>query len=95
MITEKTVDELITNLHNSINALEEAGKSTKDVAVRLPWQEYDKMLCDLKMWFAKVERLKEEIVNYDEFILCANGQKGIHIDAVIEIIDRLFTEGKG
>ena len=88
MITEKTVDELITNLHNNINALEEAGESTKDATVSLPWTDYDKLLCDLKLWFAKVERLKEEILKYKNFIICANGQKGVHTDAVIEMIDK-------
>ena len=38
--------------------------------------------------------IKTEIKNYDQFILCANGQKGIHIDAALAIIDK-YTNGKG
>lgn len=32
--------------------------------------------------------IKKEIEEYPDFILCANGQKGIHIDKVLEIIDK-------
>lgn len=36
----------------------------------------------------KLDKIRDEIENYNDFILCANGQKGIHIDAALEIIDK-------
>ena len=41
-----------------------------------------------------LDRIKEEIENYDYFILCANGQKGIHIDDALEIIDKYKVESE-
>lgn len=38
------------------------------------------------------DKIRDEIENYDNFILCANGQKGIHIDAALEIIDKYKEE---
>ena len=35
-----------------------------------------------------LDKIKAEIKNYDNFIICANGQKGIHIDKAFEIIDK-------
>lgn len=35
-----------------------------------------------------LDDIKAEIENYDQFILCVNGQKGIHIDAALKIIDK-------
>ena len=39
-----------------------------------------------------LDKIREEIKNYDNFILCANGQKGIHIDKALEIIDKHLSE---
>lgn len=40
------------------------------------------------------DKVKEEIKNYDNFIICANGQIGIHIDKVLEIIDKYSEESE-
>lgn len=41
-----------------------------------------------------LDRLRDEIENYDNFIICANGQKGIHIDKALEIIDKYKAESE-
>ena len=41
-----------------------------------------------------LEKIKAEIEKYDNFILCANGQKGIHIDKALEIIDKYKAESE-
>lgn len=38
--------------------------------------------------------IRAEIENYDNFIICANGQKGIHIDKALEIIDKYKAESE-
>ena len=42
--------------------------------------------------FEAWEKVREEIKNYDNFIICANGQIGIHIDKALEIIDKHLSE---
>jgi len=37
-----------------------------------------------------LESIKEEIQNYNQFILCADGQRGIHIDEALKIVDKHF-----
>ena len=39
-----------------------------------------------------LDKIRDEIKNYDNFIICANGQIGIHIDKVLEIIDKHLKE---
>ena len=41
-----------------------------------------------------LEKVRDEIKNYDNFIICANGQKGIHIDKALEIIDKYKAESE-
>lgn len=36
--------------------------------------------CPIRTLDGVFDNIKSEIENYDYFILCANGQKGIHID---------------
>lgn len=35
-----------------------------------------------------IDKIKNDIENYHNFILCADGQKGIHIDEALKIIDK-------
>lgn len=51
-------------------------------------EAYDMAINSLEAW----EKVKDEIKNYDNFIICANGQTGIHIDKVLEIIDKYSEE---
>lgn len=51
-------------------------------------EAYDIAIKSLEAW----EKVKDEIKNYDNFIICANGQIGIHIDKVLEIIDKHLAE---
>ena len=39
-----------------------------------------------------IDEIKAEIKDYDYFILCVNGQKGIHIDEALKIIDKHIGE---
>ena len=41
-----------------------------------------------------LDRIRTEIENYDNFIICANGQKGIHIDVALDIIDKYKVESE-
>ena len=42
-----------------------------------------------------LDKIRDEIENYDNFIICANGQKGIHIDKALEIIDKYKGSEEG
>ena len=44
------------------------------------------------IYMSVIDKIKNDIKNYPDFILCANGQKGIHIDKALEIIDK-YTGG--
>lgn len=41
-----------------------------------------------------LDKIRAEVENYDNFIICANGQKGIHIDKALEIIDKYKVESE-
>lgn len=41
-----------------------------------------------------IDKIKNDIENYPNFILCADGQKGIHIDEALKIIDKYTGGGK-
>ena len=63
-------------------------------------EEFHRFIEALNMAFKALEqedildKIKNDIENYQNFILCANGQKGIHIDEALKIIDKYTGGGK-
>ena len=51
-------------------------------------------LCNALDLENSIPKIKADIENYEEFILCVSGQKGIHIEEALKIIDK-YTKGDG